>query len=77
MKVKMDRSGRIVIPKELRERVGLTPGELELSEDGAGLRIDPPVSEAPLVRQGRFLTVATPIPLTDDDIRALKEADQR
>ena len=43
--------------------------------------VDPePISNdiAPaFVREGRFLTVATPMPLGDDDIRALKEADQR
>lgn len=37
----MDRAGRIVIPKELRDRLGLQPdSELELQIDGTGFRAE-------------------------------------
>lgn len=37
----IDKAGRLVIPKPLRERVGLTPGEVEVFAEGSGLRVEP------------------------------------
>lgn len=38
----MDKAGRIVIPKELRDSLGLNPDvELDVFLDGAGLRVEP------------------------------------
>lgn len=38
----IDRAGRVVIPKALRVRLGITPDtQLELIPDGTGLRIEP------------------------------------
>jgi AbrB family looped-hinge helix DNA binding protein len=38
IKLKIDRSGRIVVPKPLRERLGLNPGtELEVLEQPGGV----------------------------------------
>lgn len=42
MRTSVDRFGRVVIPKELRDRLGLTPGaplELEAAEDRLELRL--------------------------------------
>src|SRR5690554_4831406 len=41
MRVTMDRAGRIVIPKKLRDSLGLQPdAELELHLDGTGFRAE-------------------------------------
>ncbi|MDP8959432.1 MAG: AbrB/MazE/SpoVT family DNA-binding domain-containing protein, partial [Actinomycetota bacterium] len=41
MRVTIDKAGRLVIPKALRDAVGLVPGGVELTRDGAGVRIEP------------------------------------
>ncbi|MGL5816910.1 MAG: AbrB/MazE/SpoVT family DNA-binding domain-containing protein [Phycicoccus sp.] len=37
----MDQAGRVVIPKRLRDEVGITAGEVELVVDGSGIRVEP------------------------------------
>jgi AbrB family looped-hinge helix DNA binding protein len=47
----IDRAGRVVIPKAVRERYGLRPGEpLELLETGDELRLRPHAAHAAVVR---------------------------
>lgn len=47
----VDRAGRVVIPKALRERYGLRPGEpLELLDSGDELRLRPQAAHAAVVR---------------------------
>src|SRR5215831_14213089 len=41
MRATIDKAGRLVIPKPLRDRLGLVPGEVEVTPDGAGLHIEP------------------------------------
>jgi hypothetical protein len=72
----IDKSGRLVIPQALRAAVGITPGEVEISVAGNGLRIDVPTSK--LVRKdGRLVLPAGGRSLTPDEIRELRLADQR
>ena len=40
MRTTIDKAGRIVVPKSLRDQVGLTAGEVEISVEGAAIRID-------------------------------------
>ena len=40
MRTTIDRAGRVVIPREIRRRVGLEPGAVEITADGAGVRIE-------------------------------------
>lgn len=74
----MDKAGRLVLPKALREQAGLTPGEVEVTLDGTGLRVEP-VGHATLVsREGHlFLADVGGEPITTDAIRELRLADQR
>ena len=60
MKARIDRAGRIVIPKELRDRYGLEDGtEVEVIAVPDGITLVPPRSERHLVRVGRVLAIDT------------------
>lgn len=78
MKATIDKAGRLVIPKQLRDRLGLRPGEVEVVADGAGLRVELLAQDALDERAGRLVIPATgEFTLDDDDVRALRDADQR
>lgn len=77
MRTTIDKAGRIVIPRQMREEVGLTPGEVEVVVDGAGVRIEPVSSDGLVERDGRLVIPASGEPLTDDDVSALRDADRR
>jgi AbrB family looped-hinge helix DNA binding protein len=73
----IDQAGRLVIPKQLRDRVGLRPGVVEVTAEGTGLRVEPLASES-LVEQGGMLVIpATGAEITDELIAQLRDADQR
>lgn len=77
MRTTIDSAGRVVVPKALRDRVGLRPGPVDIDVDGAGLRIEPVAGEAVEERGGRLVIPATGQRLTDADVRALRDADRR
>ena len=66
-----------MIPKVLRDRLGLRPGEVDVRADGSGLRVDPIVTDVLVERAGRLVVPATGHPLSDDDVKGLRDADQR
>lgn len=76
MRTTIDAAGRVVIPKPLRDAVGLSAGEVELVADGAGVRIEPVVGQGVVTRRGR-LVIEGGQSLTDTDVRALRLSDQR
>jgi AbrB family looped-hinge helix DNA binding protein len=56
MKLRIDGSGRIVVPKPLRKRLGLDPNqELELVEQPNGVLLRPVRREPSLVKVGGVL----------------------
>ena len=60
MKVTLDRFGRVLIPKRLRDRLGLAPGDtLELVVEDNRLLLVPKRGPAPLKQKGRALVVAS------------------
>ena len=66
-----------MIPKPLRDRVGLRPGVVEVVVDGAGLRVEPIGGES-LVERGDLLVIpASGTPIDDDIVRSLRDGDQR
>jgi AbrB family looped-hinge helix DNA binding protein len=79
MRTTIDRAGRLVIPKALREAAGITEGEVELVRDGAGIRIQPVIDGDTLVQErGRLVIPASGhTGLDDATVRALRDADQR
>jgi AbrB family looped-hinge helix DNA binding protein len=77
MRATIDQAGRVVIPKALRDQVGLTPGEVEIVVDGAGLRMEP-IATDDLEQRDGFLVLRPSGAVIDDDIvRSLRDADQR
>ena len=56
MKITIDRAGRVVVPKQLRDRFNLVAGtELEVEATGDGLRLRKITSEPTLIRKKGFL----------------------
>jgi AbrB family looped-hinge helix DNA binding protein len=76
MRVTIDRAGRVVVPKSLRDVLGLspdTPLEIELVEDHLELSA---LHEPPAVIDGPHgpLVAATGVPISDEDVRRALEA---
>jgi AbrB family looped-hinge helix DNA binding protein len=54
--IQMDKAGRIVLPKPLREHFNIVPGDkLRLSADATGIRLEPMDATGKLVRKGSVL----------------------
>ncbi len=70
-------AGRVVIPKSLRDELGLRPGEVELVRDGAGVRIEPVSSDSLSEEAGRTVIPASGTMVDDELVRALRDAGQR
>ena len=73
----IDKAGRVVVPAPLRAQLGIRPGPVDLSVDGTGLRIDVPVSDDVVERDGFLMIDGDGPAMTADDIRELRLADQR
>lgn len=66
-----------MVPKSLREQVGITAGEVEISVDGAAIRIES-VAAGELVESDGLLLLPSGGPELDQDaVRELRLADQR
>lgn len=77
MRTTIDRAGRLVIPKSLRERAGIAPGEVEISLDGAAIRIQSVASDDLVEEDGLLLLPSGGPELDADAVRELRLADQR
>ena len=77
MRATIDQAGRLVIPKALRDMVGLVPGEVEVSADRAGLRIEPIAEDLLDDEDGLLVIPAGDVTVSDELVRTLRNADQR
>ena len=81
MLVAIDRTGRLVIPKEVRDRVNLEPdSEFEISVEGNSIRLDPVRRLARLVVEHDGWPVLAPVAgmtTTDADVQRWRDADHR
>jgi AbrB family looped-hinge helix DNA binding protein len=81
MLASMDRAGRVVIPKEIRDRLSLEPdAALEVTVDGDAIRLAPVRSRSraivdvdgwPVIERVDSMTI------TDADVQRWRDADQR
>jgi AbrB family looped-hinge helix DNA binding protein len=77
MRTTIDRAGRLVIPKALRDHLGLEPGPVEVVADGAALRVEPITEDVVVDRDGFLVIPSTGATVTDELVQALRHADQR
>jgi AbrB family looped-hinge helix DNA binding protein len=77
MKATIDKTGRLVIPRPLRERIGLSAGAVvQVEIEGSDLRIRP-VSGSELREEGDLLVVPrTGVSIEDGTVRELIDADR-
>jgi AbrB family looped-hinge helix DNA binding protein len=77
MHATIDKAGRLVLPKALRDQVGLRPGEVNIFVDGAGLRVEPIAGDALEERDGRLVVASSGAEIDAETVRNLRDADQR
>lgn len=77
MRTTIDQAGRLVIPKSIRDLVGLVPGEVEIVVYGAHIEIAPLWTDELVERDGHLFLADPGLPLTDDDVRDLRHAHQK
>lgn len=77
MRTTIDKAGRLVIPRVLRDRIGLAGGaQVDLELDGAAIRISP-VSGSDLREDAGLLFIpAAGTPITATAVRELIDADR-
>lgn len=74
----IDAAGRVVVPKALRDELGLTPGtKLDVSRYGAGLALIPGGRKARLVEKDGVLVARGEGRLTDEMVFALIDSMRR
>jgi AbrB family looped-hinge helix DNA binding protein len=77
MRTTIDKAGRLVIPRSLRDRIGLAGGgEVELELDGAAVRIEPVVGRELREDAGLLFIPTAGTPITAAAVRGLIEADR-
>lgn len=66
-----------MIPKELRDHLGIRPGTVEVTADGSGLRIEVPAEDGLVEEDGRLVIAAPGMRIDDDTVRSLRDAGRR
>ena len=81
MMVSIDRAGRVIIPKEVRDRLSLVADtSFELDVEGGSIRLTPQQGPRRSFRVVDDWPVFEAVPghtLTDADVQRLRDADQR
>jgi len=81
MRTTIDRSGRVVVPKPLREQLRLEGGtQLEIFIRGDQLIVEPVATPMRLVQRGKGMVAVSdePLPkLTAEDVRSVLETQRR
>jgi AbrB family looped-hinge helix DNA binding protein len=78
MEATVDQVGRIVLPKALRDRLGLVPGTIvDVSLYGDGLHVAPGGRTARLVEREGELVAVSDTAIDDDDVFGLIDSIRR
>ena len=78
MEARIDAVGRLVVPKPLRDALGLAPGtSVDVSRYGAGLQVLPTGRTARLVRESGVLVAEGDAAIDDDTVFGLIDAGRR
>lgn len=78
MEAKVDSVGRIVVPRALRDALGLVPGStVDVSRYGAGLQVVPSGRTARLVTEDGALVATGETTIGDDTLFGLIDAGRR
>jgi bifunctional DNA-binding transcriptional regulator/antitoxin component of YhaV-PrlF toxin-antitoxin module len=67
----------LVIPKALRDGLGLRAGVVDVRAEGTGLRVEIPADDSLEERDGRLVIPATGTSVDDDLVRALRDAGRK
>jgi AbrB family looped-hinge helix DNA binding protein len=74
MTLKIDKAGRVILPKPVRDRLGLHPGsDLEIQEIPEGVVLTPADRRPSLIQKGSFWVHAGEIPPGYDILRAIDD----
>lgn len=80
MKLTLDKMSRLVVPKALRDRFALKPGDsLEVTLEADGIRLRPVQPSSPIAEEDGILVCSSEIPPSAWDISAFieEQRDQR
>jgi AbrB family looped-hinge helix DNA binding protein len=78
MEAVVDQAGRIVLPKSIRDALGLLPGtKVDISPYGAGVQVVPAGRTARLVEEDGVLVSAGDTPVDDDILFGLIDAGRK
>jgi AbrB family looped-hinge helix DNA binding protein len=74
MTLKIDKAGRVILPKPVRDRLGLHPGsDLEIQETAEGVVLKPVDRRPSLVKKGRFWVHTGELPPGYDILKAVDD----
>jgi bifunctional DNA-binding transcriptional regulator/antitoxin component of YhaV-PrlF toxin-antitoxin module len=71
MKTTIDPAGRLVLPKAMRDAVGLTAGPVELHVEGTRIIVEAVMHSGFEERDGLHIIPAQGTPVTDAEVRGL------
>ena len=79
MSVTIDKAGRLVIPKEIREKAGITPGmPLNITVENGAIKLEPDYIPVRLEKWGHLTVLVTdadvPLMTREEADRQLEEA---
>lgn len=75
MKLTMDKAGRIVLPKSIRDSLGMSDGgSFDVSIYGEGVQLIPGGRTAQLAERDGKLVATSGTVITDDDVFALLDS---
>jgi AbrB family looped-hinge helix DNA binding protein len=75
MKLTLDKMSRLVVPKGLRDRFALKPGDsLEVTLEPDGIRLRPVQPSSPIAEEDGILVCSSEVPLSMWDIGAFMDA---